>query len=266
MINISPNNGTRYGYHSDRSSSRKLVPRLLPEDPTRGFVGALITHLAHASIPRCPYMRPHFTRIDMQTFRISPLGACLSSSCASMRYRKWNSVAPSSLIRTEPECVEEGCKQDSELRREIVQHKKIARERDIKLTIVLLASRKAMIPPWLPVPLFSQEKVIREPLSSVSPTEFVRCIILACHRHSQTLSSPLIPIGTASPSPLHPEGWTACFAEFRGKDEVALKYGWLYDLHDHIKLCYRAQTMDRSKGATILQCETHARTTVQGPS
>lgn len=53
------------------------------------------------------------------------------------------------------------------------------------------------------------------------------------NRHSQASSynpPPLIPIGTASPRPLRPEGWTvryeykmACFAEFRGEDEVALK-------------------------------------------
>ena len=43
------------------------------------------------------------------------------------------------------------------------------------------------------------------------------------------------PIGSAGIArPLRPEGWTvryeykmACFAEFRGEDEVALKYGFL---------------------------------------
>ena len=54
------------------------------------------------------------------------------------------------------------------------------------------------------------------------------------NRHSQTSSynpPPLIPVGTASTRPLRPEGWTvryeykmACFAEFRGEDEVALKW------------------------------------------
>lgn len=53
------------------------------------------------------------------------------------------------------------------------------------------------------------------------------------NRHSQSSSynpPPLIPVGTAAPRPLRPEGWTvryeykmACFAEFRGEDEVALK-------------------------------------------
>ena len=54
------------------------------------------------------------------------------------------------------------------------------------------------------------------------------------NRHSQSSSynpPPLIPVGTAAPRPLRPEGWTvryeykmACFAEFRGEDEVALKW------------------------------------------
>lgn len=56
------------------------------------------------------------------------------------------------------------------------------------------------------------------------------------NRHSQASSyqipiSPLATAGTARP--LRPEGWTvryeykmACFAEFRGEDQVALKYVW----------------------------------------
>ena len=55
------------------------------------------------------------------------------------------------------------------------------------------------------------------------------------NRHSQapavTYPNPLTPMGsTAVARPLRPEGWTvryeykmACFAEFRGEDEVALK-------------------------------------------
>ena len=56
------------------------------------------------------------------------------------------------------------------------------------------------------------------------------------NRHSQAVSSypnPVGPLGNGNASrPLRPEGWTvryeykmACFAEFRGEDEVALKYG-----------------------------------------
>lgn len=55
------------------------------------------------------------------------------------------------------------------------------------------------------------------------------------NRHSHTISSypnPVSPIGNINlPRPLRSEGWTvryeykmACFAEFRGEDEVALKY------------------------------------------
>ena len=54
------------------------------------------------------------------------------------------------------------------------------------------------------------------------------------NRHAQAVSTyvpPLSPLGTANPArPLRPEGWTvryeykmACFAEFRGEFEVALK-------------------------------------------
>ena len=60
------------------------------------------------------------------------------------------------------------------------------------------------------------------------------------NRHSQVTSSYPItqPIGSAPSRPLRPEGWTvryeykmACFAEFRGEDEVALKYVMRYWRH-----------------------------------
>lgn len=54
------------------------------------------------------------------------------------------------------------------------------------------------------------------------------------NRHTQATSayaSSISPSGTVAARPLRPEGWTvryeykmACFAEFRGEDEVALKY------------------------------------------
>ena len=53
------------------------------------------------------------------------------------------------------------------------------------------------------------------------------------NRHSQAATSYSLPISPTAnaPRPLRPEGWTvryeykmACFAEFRGEDEVALKY------------------------------------------
>lgn len=52
------------------------------------------------------------------------------------------------------------------------------------------------------------------------------------NRHSQAATPYSVgqPIGSAPARPLRPEGWTvryeykmACFAEFRGEDEVALK-------------------------------------------
>lgn len=61
------------------------------------------------------------------------------------------------------------------------------------------------------------------------------------NRHSQAASSYPVtqPIGSVPSRPLRPEGWTvryeykmACFAEFRGEDEVALKYVALRNMGD----------------------------------
>ncbi|KAH0829099.1 Gryzun, putative trafficking through golgi-domain-containing protein [Lanmaoa asiatica] len=169
----------------------------------------------------------------------------------------------------ERERVEEERKRDTEISTEIAQRKKATSERGIKLTVVLLASREnaRLSRPSDDPSLDGRLSYIRRQsgldsraalfvLSPVSPAEldeFVRSLQDALYepavdyytshskrvrrkrnRHSQASSynpPPLIPVGTASPRPLRPEGWTvryeykmACFAEFRGEDEVALKH------------------------------------------
>ncbi|KAG8221229.1 glutathione transferase omega-1 [Butyriboletus roseoflavus] len=159
--------------------------------------------------------------------------------------------------------VEEERKKDSELSAEIAQRKKSTSERNIKLTVVLLASRRMLDDPSLDGRLSYIRRqsgldsraalFVLSPVSPAELDEFVRSLQDALYepaveyytshskrvrrkrnRHSQASSynpPPLIPVGVASPRPLRPEGWTvryeykmACFAEFRGEDEVALKH------------------------------------------
>jgi hypothetical protein len=59
------------------------------------------------------------------------------------------------------------------------------------------------------------------------------------HAHGSSINYPTPPVSSVPvPRPLRPEGWTvryeykmACFAEFRGEDEVALKYVQRWLLH-----------------------------------
>ncbi|KAH7883282.1 Gryzun, putative trafficking through golgi-domain-containing protein [Phlebopus sp. FC_14] len=164
----------------------------------------------------------------------------------------------------ERERAEEERKRDIELSTEVARRKGMTSERGIKLTVVLMTSRRMLDDPSLE----SRLTFIRRQsgldsraalfvLSPVSPAElidFVRSLQDALYepaveyytshskrvrrkrnRHSQTLSSynppSLVPVGAASTRPLRTEGWTvryeykmACFAEFRGEDEVALKH------------------------------------------
>ncbi|KAF8435107.1 Gryzun, putative trafficking through golgi-domain-containing protein [Boletus edulis BED1] len=159
--------------------------------------------------------------------------------------------------------VDEERKRDTELSAEIAQRKKTASERGIKLTVVLLASRRMLDDPSLDSRLSYIRKqsgldskaalFVLSPVSQAELDEFARSLQDALYepaveyytshskrvrrkrnRHSQVSTynpPPLIPVGAASPRPLRPEGWTvryeykmACFAEFRGEDEVALKH------------------------------------------
>ncbi|THH08405.1 hypothetical protein EW145_g2735, partial [Phellinidium pouzarii] len=157
-------------------------------------------------------------------------------------------------------------RRDTELAREIADRKKGTNERGMKLTVVLMASRRMLDDPTLD----SRLTFIRRSsgldsraalfvLSPVTPAEladFVKSLQQALfepaieyytahskrvrrkrNRHGQATSAPgaTYAHGIANvpsrPLPLRPEGWTvryeykmACFAEFRGEDEVALKH------------------------------------------
>ncbi|KAF8549955.1 hypothetical protein OG21DRAFT_1420431 [Imleria badia] len=185
-----------------------------------------------------------------------------------LRMFEATNLAPRSPLDTpdaehERNRVEEERKRDTELCAEIAQRKKTTSERGIKLTVVLLASRRMLDDPSLDGRLSYIRKqsgldsraalFVLSPVSPAELDEFVRSLQDALYepaveyytshskrvrrkrnRHSQTSSynpPPLIPLGAASPRPLRPEGWTvryeykmACFAEFRGEDEVALKH------------------------------------------
>ncbi|KAK0459106.1 Gryzun, putative trafficking through golgi-domain-containing protein [Desarmillaria tabescens] len=153
-------------------------------------------------------------------------------------------------------------KRDGELAAYVASRKKSTNERNMKLTVVLMASRRMLDDPALDARLTFIRKqsgldaraalFVLSPVSSSELGEFVQSkhctnrqwnitphILSASgvkrNRHTQAVSSysnPLSPVGHAGTiRPLRPEGWTvryeykmACFAEFRGEDEVALKH------------------------------------------
>ncbi|KAL0072574.1 hypothetical protein AAF712_000337 [Marasmius tenuissimus] len=153
---------------------------------------------------------------------------------------------------------------DTELAAEVALRKRSTNERGMKLTVVLLASRKILDDPSLDTRLtFIRRQsgldsraalFVLSPVSQAELGEFIVSLQQALYepaleyytshskrvrrkrnRHSQAVSSypnPVGPLGNGNSSrPLRPEGWTvryeykmACFAEFRGEDEVALKH------------------------------------------
>ncbi|RDX49266.1 hypothetical protein OH76DRAFT_1483227 [Lentinus brumalis] len=154
-------------------------------------------------------------------------------------------------------------KRDSELAAEIAQRKKSTNERSIKLTVVLMASRRMLDDPSLDARLTYIRRqsgldpraalFVLSPVSQAEIGDFVRSLQEALYepaleyytnhskrvrrkrnRHSQVSSYqlPMSPMASAGIArPLRPEGWTvryefkmACFAEFRGEDQVALKH------------------------------------------
>lgn len=159
---------------------------------------------------------------------------------------------------------EEERRRDNELSAEVAARKKTTNERGIKLTVVLLATRRMLDDPSLDSRLtFIRRQsgldsraalFVLSPVSTSELNDFARSLQDALYepaveyytshskrvrrkrnRHSQSVSSynppPLVSMGIASTRPLRPEGWTvryeykmACFAEFRGEDEVALKH------------------------------------------
>ncbi|KAI9568859.1 Gryzun, putative trafficking through golgi-domain-containing protein [Boletus coccyginus] len=241
-----------------RFPPRKLVP---PEDPSHASAHSPLSPLTPSS-PLYPdgliapiWIRKHTAFIPsvfVLFLRIFEASGTTSRS----------PLDPPDAVH-ERDRVDEERKRDAELSAEIAQRKKVTSERNIKLTVVLLASRGMLDDPSLDGRLSFIRKqsgldsraalFVLSPVSSAELDEFVRSLQDALYepaveyytshskrvrrkrnRHSQASSynpPPLIPIGTASPRPLRPEGWTvryeykmACFAEFRGEDEVALKH------------------------------------------
>ncbi|KAF8146870.1 Gryzun, putative trafficking through golgi-domain-containing protein [Mycena galopus ATCC 62051] len=159
-------------------------------------------------------------------------------------------------------------KRDAELSAEVALRKKSTNERNIKLTVVLMATRRMLDDPSLDGRLTYIRRqsgldsraalFVLSPVSQAELGDFVKSLQQALYepaleyytahskrvrrkrnRHSQAVSSypmPHTPVGTAGLGrPLRPEGWTvryeykmACFAEFRGEDDIALK--WIYFL------------------------------------
>ncbi|KAF8271123.1 Foie gras liver health family 1-domain-containing protein [Lactarius quietus] len=155
-------------------------------------------------------------------------------------------------------------RRDAEMSAEIALRKKSTSERGVKLTVVLMASRKMLDDPALDTRLtfirrqsgldYRAALFVLSPVSPGELSEFIKSLQQALYepaveyytshskrvrrkrnRHAQAASSyipPLPPLGTTAPArPLRPEGWTvryeykmACFAEFRGEYEVALKH------------------------------------------
>ncbi|KAJ7496837.1 Gryzun, putative trafficking through golgi-domain-containing protein [Mycena latifolia] len=156
-------------------------------------------------------------------------------------------------------------RRDAELAADVALRKKSTNERSIKLTVVLMASRRMLDDPTLDNRLTYIRRqsgldsraalFVLSPVSQAELGDFVKSLQQALYepaleyytahskrvrrkrnRHSQAVSSypmpPHTPLGTAGLGrPLRPEGWTvryeykmACFAEFRGEDDIALKH------------------------------------------
>ncbi|KAK0486236.1 Foie gras liver health family 1-domain-containing protein [Armillaria novae-zelandiae] len=139
-------------------------------------------------------------------------------------------------------------KRDGELASYVASRKKSTNARNMKLTVVLMASRRMLGQSGLDA---RAALFVLSPVSSSELGDFVQSLQQALYepaveyytshskrvrrkrnRHTQAVSSysnPLSPVGHAGTiRPLRPEGWTvryeykmACFAEFRGEDETA---------------------------------------------
>ncbi|KAH9889488.1 Gryzun, putative trafficking through golgi-domain-containing protein [Cubamyces lactineus] len=170
---------------------------------------------------------------------------------------------PAQAAQDDREREAEERRRDTELSAEIAHRKKSTNERGIKLTVVLMASRRMLDDPTLDGRLTYIRRqsgldpraalFVLSPVSQAEIGDFVRSLQDALwepaleyytnhskrvrrkrNRHSQVTSFqlPLSPMASAGIArPLRPEGWTvryeykmACFAEFRMEDQVALKH------------------------------------------
>ncbi|KAF9012565.1 glutathione transferase omega-1 [Cyathus striatus] len=168
--------------------------------------------------------------------------------------------APLDIPDTERE--QEERRRDTEMAAEIALRKKATNDRGIKLTVVLMASRKMLDDPTLDNRLTYIRRqsgldsraalFVLSPVSASELSDFVRSLQQALYepaleyytshskrvrrkRNRHSTIAPHPPLGLTTniniARPLRPEGWTvryeykmACFAEFRGEDEVALKH------------------------------------------
>ncbi|KAG8690818.1 hypothetical protein FRC11_008923 [Ceratobasidium sp. 423] len=177
--------------------------------------------------------------------------------------RLWEAPAPKSPLEPRTESEEEEKQRDTELAMEIASRKRSTTERGIKLTVVLLASRRALDDPALDTRLsFIRRQggldsraalFVLSPVSSSELNEFVGSLQDALHEsaleyyvahskrvrrkrnrhnHGSTVPTPTpLSAGSGSGRPLGPQGWAvryeykmATFAEFRDEQEVARKH------------------------------------------
>ncbi|KAF7321602.1 hypothetical protein MKEN_00681300 [Mycena kentingensis (nom. inval.)] len=244
---------------SVRFAPRKLVP---PDDPQYSQMHSPLSPLTPSS-PLHPdgliapiWIRKHTTLVP-------------SVFVLFMRIFEFPPVTPRSPLdppdlEREREREAEEKKRDLEMAADIALRKKTTNERNIKLTVVLMASRRLLDDPTLDGRLTYIRRqsgldsraalFVLSPVSQTELGEFVKSLQQALYepaleyytahskrvrrkrnRHSQAVSSyqiPQTPIGTAGLGrPLRPEGWTVryeykmgCFAEFRGEDDIALKH------------------------------------------
>ncbi|KAG8829043.1 hypothetical protein FRC17_007182 [Serendipita sp. 399] len=174
----------------------------------------------------------------------------------------WESPPPLSPLEGREQEMEEERKHDQELAAELSQRKRTLSERGIKLTAVLLASRKLLDDPGLDVRLTFIRKqssldaraalFVLSPVSNNELQEFVKSLTEALrepsieyytahskrvrrkrNKHSTSAYSgyPTSAVATTRAVPLRPIGWTAryeyklaTFAEFRSEEEVARKH------------------------------------------
>ncbi|KAF8070400.1 Foie gras liver health family 1-domain-containing protein [Lyophyllum atratum] len=252
-----------------RFPPRKLVP---PEDPQYSAAHSPLSPLTPTS-PLHPdglmapiWIRKHTSLVPsvfvlfLRIFEYPPSNNTLSPLDAADSNR-------------EREKEQEERKRDAELAAEVALRKKSTNERGIKLTVVLMATRRMLDDPTLDTRLTFirrqsglDSRAALFVLSPVSPSElgeFVKSLQQALYepaleyytahskrvrrkrnRHSQATSYPNPVPGTSNVArPLRPEGWTvryeykmACFAEFRGEDEVALKH--YQDAHSMLVLMF----------------------------
>ncbi|KAG6813748.1 hypothetical protein H0H92_007700 [Tricholoma furcatifolium] len=224
-----------------RFPPRKLVP---PEDPTYSAAHSPLSPLTPTS-PLHPdgliapiWIRKHTSLVPSVFVLFLRIYEHPPSNSAT------SPLDLPDLNREREKEVEER-RRDTELAAEVAQRKKGTNERGIKLTVVLMATRKLLDDSSLDARLTFIRRQSgldsRAALFVLSPqalyepaleyyTGHSKRVRRKRNRHSQANYPNPLPGASNIPRPLRSEGWTvryeykmACFAEFRGEDEVALK-------------------------------------------